>query len=188
MNTLHLAFLPLVFLALMSPEVPADPQAAGPGAGARKLRDSVYVGSTGQKWKRDYGILAGTCDAAAVGTLLGGGGAAVATRVSQDVDRPVAVIVGTALGALVGANVGANFDSGDRGCMGHTLELAGERETVAWANARTGVRYQVTPTRNFKDRNPPCREFTTLISSGKRTNALMGIACRNGAGEWIIRS
>ncbi|HEX6005968.1 MAG TPA: RT0821/Lpp0805 family surface protein [Burkholderiales bacterium] len=183
MNTLNLALLPFVFFALMSPAVPADPQAPG----ARKLHDSAYVGYTGAKWKRDYGILAGTCDATAVGALLGRG-AAVATRVSHSSDPPVAVIVGTALGALVGANVDANFDSGDRGCMGHTLELAGERETVAWSNARTGVRYQVTPTRNFKDRSKPCREFTTLISSGKRTNALMGVACRGGAGEWTIRS
>jgi surface antigen len=108
--------------------------------------------------------------------------------VSNERDRPVAVIVGTVLGAVIGAKIGAEVDAGDRGCMGHALELAGEKRTVAWTNQATGVSYQLTPTRNFQQGGQPCREFTTLVSNARKKDVVTGVACRGGNGDWVFRS
>jgi surface antigen len=124
-----------------------------------------------------------------VGAVVGGiiGGVA-GSRVGSDEDRPVAIILGTALGALVGRAIGKEIDESDRACMGHALELAGERNTVAWTNKATGVSYRLTPSGSFKDGNMPCRRFTTVIASGARKESVKGAACRRGSGEWQFRS
>jgi surface antigen len=188
MKSLRLAVLALVSLTVSIP-APADPPPWAPAHGWRKKHDPNYVGYTGKKWNHDYGILQGRCNSAAVGAVLGGVvGGVVGSKVSNDRNRPVAIVVGAALGTLIGSNVGAQFDNGDRGCMGHALELAGENETVAWSNPATGVVYQLTPTRNFTDASRPCRGFTTLVSQGRRKSMVMGVACRSGNGEWSVRS
>ena len=110
------------------------------------------------------------------------------------------------LGAVIGSKIGAEIDNGDRGCMGHALELAGERKPVKWTNNRTGVAYVLTPTRNFGDPKNPCREFTTVaIPGGKEKGhegkgkgkgkgarageaSIKGVACRKGTGEWEFRT
>jgi surface antigen len=71
--------------------------------------------------------------------------------------------------------------------MGHALELAGERATVAWTSG-TGARYELTPTRNVGDKANPCREFVTRVSNGKVSDAVKGVACRRGTGEWVFKS
>ena len=180
------ALVSLTFIPIPSP---ADPPPWAPAHGWRKKNDPNYVGYTGKKWERDYGVLEGTCNTAAVGAVLGGAvGGVVGSRVSNDRDRPVAVVLGTVIGAVIGAKVGADIDAGDRGCMGHALELAGERQTVAWTNKATGVSYQLTPTRNFREGSQPCREFTTLVSTGKKKDVVNGVACRSGNGDWNFRS
>jgi len=185
-NVAVVALLSLIFVPTPSP---ADPPPWAPAHGWRKKNDPNYIGYTGKKWDQDYGVLEGTCNTAAVGAVLGGAvGGVVGSRVSNQRNRPVAVVVGTVLGAVIGAKIGAKIDDGDRGCMGHALELAGEQKTVAWTNEATGVNYRLTPTRNFKDGNSPCREFTTLVFTGKKKDAVNGIACRGGNGEWTIRS
>ena len=88
--------------------------------------------------------------------------------------------------------------------MGHAFELAAEQKTVAWTNRATGVSYRLTPTRNFGDQRNPCREFTTMVSSGGKSKhegkgkgkgkgassgetAIKGVACRKANGEWDVR-
>ncbi|MDF3010449.1 MAG: uncharacterized protein K0S03_1245 [Burkholderiales bacterium] len=88
---------------------------------------------------------------------------------------------------MIGAKIGQTIDDGDRGCMGHALELAGERKTVVWTNKMTGVTYRMTPTRNFKQGNEACREFTTAVSAGKKRDSVKGVACRSGEGEWVFK-
>jgi surface antigen len=160
MKKMHVAMAALVSLSFVPVPSPADPPPWAPAHGWRKKNDPNYVGYTGKKWERDYGILEGTCNAAAVGTVLG---------------------------AVIGAKVGAKIDEGDRGCMGHALELAGEQKTVVWTNEATGVNYRLTPTRNFQEGKLPCREFTTLVSTGKKNDTVKGVACRRGGGDWEIR-
>ena len=184
MKTSQFALAVLVSLAFIPVPAPADPPPWAPAHGWRKKNDPNYVGYTGKKWQKDYGVLEGRCNTAAVGAVLGGAvGGAVGSRVSNDRDRPVAIVVGTVIGAVIGARVGASIDESDRGCMGHALELAGENKTVVWTNKATGANYRLTPTRNFQDGKLPCREFTTVVSSGKKKDSVKGVACRRGNGE-----
>jgi len=203
----------LVFAALTALSVPvlADPPPWAPAHGWRKKNDPNYVGYTGKKWDNDYGILEGTCDAAKVGTVLGGVvGGAVGSQVAKDSpNRPVAIVVGTVLGAVIGNKIGAEIGEGDRGCMGHALELSGEQKAVKWTNPQTGVNFTLTPTKNFGDRQNPCREFTAVAVGGSNSSEdeghskgkgkgkakgrakkaqYNGTACRKGNGEWVIKS
>ena len=147
------------------------------------------MGCTGRKREQDYGVVEGRCDTDKVGAVLGGvAGGVIGSKVGSSDNRQVAIVVGTVIGAVIGAKVGRTLDESDRACMGHALELAGERKTVVWTNAGTGVRYELTPTRNLGDRKNPCREFTTKVSSGKRADVVKGVACRQGAGDWVFRS
>jgi surface antigen len=176
-------------LSLAPVPSPAEPPPHAKAHGWRKKNDPTYVGYTGKKWQRDYGVAEGRCNTAAVGAVVGGViGGAVGARVSSDQDRPVAVILGAALGAVVGRAIGKELDAADRGCMGHALELAGERKTVAWTNAASGVSYRLTPTGSFKDGNAPCRRFTTVLTAGGRKDTVKGAACRQGNGEWLFKS
>ena len=166
----------------------AEPPPWAPAHGWRKKNDPNYVGYTGRKWEKDYGVIDGQCDATAVGAVVGGAiGGVVGSRASKE-NRPVAILVGTVIGAAIGAKIGRQIDETDRACMGHALELAGENKSVRWKNNATGVTYQLTPTRNVGDRKSPCREFTTEMSVGSRKDSVSGVACRRGAGDWTFKS
>jgi surface antigen len=180
------AFVSLSLLPLPSP---AEPPPHAKAHGWRKKNDQTYVGFTGKKWPRDYGVAEGHCNTAAVGAVVGGAlGGAVGAGVSGPEDRPVAIILGTVIGAVVGHTIGKEMDAADRGCMGHALELASVRQTVQWTNPSTGVSYRLTPTGVFKDGALTCRRFTTVLASGKRKESVKGAACRQGTGEWVFRS
>lgn len=182
------ALVALVSLSLVALPSPAQPPDHAKAHGWRKKNDPNYVGYTGKKWEKDYGVIAGRCNSAQVGAVLGGAtGAVIGSRVSDKQDRPVAIILGTTIGAVIGAKIGQTIDEGDRGCMGHALELAGEKKTVAWTNKTTGVTYRLTPTRNFKQGDEACREFTTAVSRGKKKDSVKGVACRGKDGDWMFK-
>ena len=188
MNTKQFAKAALLALVLAPIAAPAEPPPWAPAHGWRKKNDPNYVGYTGKKWEKDYGVLEGSCNTQAVGAVVGGVvGGAVGSRVGKGEDRPVAILVGGVLGAVIGAKIGRAIDDSDRACMGHALELAGEKSTVVWKNT-AGVRYELTPTRNVGDKANPCREFTTKVSSGRVSDAVKGVACRRGNGEWVFKS
>jgi surface antigen len=178
-------------LSLVPVPSPADPPPWAPAHGWRKKNDPTYVGYTGKKWGKDYGVLEGRCNTAQVGSVVGGVvGGAVGSQVGNGSSRTIAILVGTAVGAVIGAKIGQEIDAVDRACMGHALELTGERKTVVWTNR--DVTYRMTPTRNYPDRANPCREFTTVATVGKkkhaREQAVTGVACRQPNGDWIIRT
>lgn len=176
----------LVLAALPFP-APADPPPWAPAHGWRKKHDPYYVGYTGHKWEKDYGILNGRCNAQAVGAVLGGAaGGIIGAQVGKGDTRTIAIIAGAAIGAVLGVRIGRDIDAADQGCFGHALELAGERRTVAWTNAGTGVAYRLTPTANLQRGNQPCREFVTEMSSGKKKDRAKGVACRTGDGVWEV--
>jgi surface antigen len=211
MKKIHAVLVLFVSLTFLPVPSPADPPPWAPAHGWRKKNDPNYVGYTGKKWERDYGVLEGTCNTAAVGAVLGGAvGGAVGSEVGKGANRPVAIVVGTVLGAVIGAKIGAQIDNGDRGCFGHALELGAEQKTVVWSNAATGVSYRLTPTRNFGDQRNPCREFNAVATAGggdkhegkgkgkgkgkgnkhagEGETAIKGVACRQGNGEWVIKT
>jgi surface antigen len=188
MTSCRSVLVSLVCLGLAAP-VLADPPPWAPAHGWRKKNDPNYVGYTGKRWERDYGILDGRCNTAAVGAVLGGvAGAVVGSRASDAEDRPVAIILGSAIGAVIGAKIGEQIDAADRACMGHALELAGEKKTVVWTNKSRGVTYRLTPTRNVGTRQQPCREFKTVVSTVKKRDVINGVACRRGNGDWVFRT
>lgn len=188
MKKLHAVAGAFVALSLLPVPSPAEPPPHAKAHGWRKKNDPNYVGYTGKKWEKDYGVIEGRCNTAAVGAALGGVvGGAIGSRTDPE-DRPVAVILGTVIGAVIGAKIGQTMDDRDRACMGHALELAGEKRTVVWTNSATGVTYRLTPTRNYRDVNRPCREFTTLVSTAQKKESVKGVACRRGNGEWEFRA
>lgn len=178
----------LVAVCIAAPVV-AQPPPHAKAHGWRKKNDPNYVGYTGKKWEKDFGVIDGHCDAAAAGAVIGGViGGAVGARTTEGQNRPVAILVGTVIGAVIGAKIGRQIDQSDRACMGHALELAGENKSVTWKNSATGVTYLLTPTRNIADRKNPCREFTTTMTVGNRKESMDGVACRRGAGDWVFKS
>lgn len=209
MKRVSFGLIALLSLSFVPVPAPADPPPWAPAHGWRKKNDPNYVGYTGKKWDNDYGVLEGTCDAAKVGTVLGGAvGGVIGSQVAKDSpNRPVAILVGTVLGAVIGNKIGADIGAGDRGCIGHALELAGEQKPVKWTNPQTGVSFVLTPTRNFGDQRNPCREFKAVAvgggedeerhgkgkgrgkgKGGARKAQFNGTACRQGSGEWVIKN
>src|SRR5437762_7317983 len=125
----------LISLGFVPVPAPADPPPWAPAHGWRKKNDPNYVGYTGKQWAKDYGVLEGKCNTAAVGAVLGGAvGGVVGSQVVKGENRPVAIVLGTVLGAVIGSKIGAEVDNSDRGCFGHALELGAEQKTVSWTN------------------------------------------------------
>lgn len=179
------------FVAALSLALPsatwADPPSHAPAHGWRKKHDPYYMGYTGKKWPQDYGIIEGSCNRTAIGAVLGGAvGGAVGSTIGKGDGRTVAIIVGTVLGAAIGAKIGKDMDQTDRACIGHALELGGDKHRVAWTNEETGVRYLVTPLRGFEQNGQQCREFTTKTTYKGKTIEEKSKACRAGEGEWRL--
>lgn len=188
MKKLPVAVAALVALTFVPVPAPAEPPPWAKAHGWRKKNDPNYVGYTGKKWEKDYGVIEGHCDTDKIGAVLGAVvGGAVGSRVGDKESRPVAILVGGVLGAVIGAKIGRAIDDADRACMGHALELAGEHKTVKWTG-KNGVRYELTPTRNLGDQKTPCREFITKVSSGRTAESVKSVACRRGNGDWALKT
>jgi surface antigen len=189
MRILQVSAVAVLALALVPVPSPAQPPEHAKAHGWRKKNDPNYIGYTGKKWEKDYGVVEGRCNSAAVGAAIGGvAGGVIGGQVSDKDNRPVAIILGTAIGAIIGHKIGQEVENGDRGCMGHALELAGEKKTVVWTNKTTGVTYRMTPTRGFKENGLSCREFVTRLSAGQKKDSVKGVACRRGNGDWDYRT
>lgn len=121
----------------------ADPPAHAPAHGWRKKHDPYYVGYSGHRWEDDYEISSGRCNREEIGAVIGGvAGGVIGSRVGErHGDRTVATIIGAAVGALIGAKIGRELDEGDRGCVGHALEIARPGQHVRWQNG--GLRYDL---------------------------------------------
>jgi surface antigen len=190
MKATHLALVALVSIALIPVPSPAEPPPHAKAYGWRKKNDPNYVGYTGKRWDKDYGVVGGRCNTGEVGAVLGGAvGGVIGSRADKE-DRAVAIILGTAIGAVIGSKIGQSIDEADRACMGHSLELAARKDTVVWTNSATGVTYHMTPTRNFQEGKQHCREFTTELhaSKGNRHETITGVACRKPGGAWELRA
>jgi surface antigen len=179
----------LAALVAVPPAVLADPPPHAPAHGWRKKHDPDYVGYTGRKWDKDYGVVTGRCNREAVGAVIGGvAGGAIGSTIGKGDGRAVAIVVGSVLGAVIGAKIGRDLDEADRGCIGHALELAPDGKPVTWVNAQTGASYAVKPTRGFKQNGASCREFDTVITLKGRSETVKDRACRSGDGTWQIVS
>jgi surface antigen len=161
----------------------ADPPGWAPAHGKRK-RGEEYTGYNGKKWKRDYGVLEGRCNREAVGAVVGAAvGGAIGSQVGERDNRPIAIVIGTIAGAAIGAQIGRELDEADRACMGHALELAGDRKRVTWKAADGRTTYLLTPVRGF---DTGCREFDLRITSATRKETTRARACPAGDGNWRV--
>jgi surface antigen len=164
----------------------ADPPPWAPAHGKRK-KGEQYTGYNGNKWQRDYGVLEGRCNREAVGAVLGGiAGGAIGSQVGKDENRQIAVVLGTVAGAVIGAQIGRDMDETDRACIGHALELAGNKKRVTWKGADGGATYLLTPLRGFEQNGAHCREFDLRVTSGKNKETSRAKACPAGDGNWRI--
>jgi surface antigen len=185
----------LATIALSLPAA-ADPPDHAPAHGWRNRHrgdddrrdyDRRYEGYEGQRWDRDYAVMSGRCDRHAVATAIGGVvGGVVGARVAEPENRLIATIVGAAVGALIGNRVGRELDDADRGCFGHSLELARPGRVVVWTNDATHVRYELLPGANRVRRGVMCREFTMTSFYGRERVSRSGIACRSQVGRWEV--
>ena len=106
-----------------------DPPPWAPAHGKRKQGDP-YTGYTGKKWDKHYGVINGRCNREAVGAVIGAAaGGAVGSQIGKGENRQIAILVGTVAGAAIGAKVGRGLDQTDRACIGHALELVGDKKS-----------------------------------------------------------
>jgi len=179
------AVLAAVIWALIAP-VPStfgDPPALSSAHDWLAKRDPFYLGYTGKKWDRDYGVVDGRCSRQAIAAALGSAtGGANGSRAGQGESRQVATTVGT----VFAANTGRDMDEKDRACLGYALELGGLERGVAWTNADNGLAYRVIPLGGFTDNGRSCREFVTRVSASGRDETVRHRACSTGDGVWQI--
>lgn len=170
---------------LTSPTALSDPPDHAKAHGWRKKHDPRYVGYTGRSWERDYGVLEGDCNRKEIGTVLGAVvGGAIGSQVGNGDGRTVAIIVGSVLGAVIGREIGRDLDDGDRGCIGHALELGEAGKGIRWINERTKVAYLVTPLALKAKDAKNCRRFSIKATLGQKAQTSNGIACRDAGGMW----
>jgi len=163
-----------------------DPPPWAPAHGKRKQGDP-YTGYTGKKWDKHYGVVNGRCNREAVGAVIGAvAGGAVGSQVGKGENRQIAILVGTVAGAVIGAKIGRDIDQTDRACIGHALELAGDKKRVSWKSANERTTYRLTPLRGFDQNGVNCREFDLRVTSGDRKETSRAKACPGGDGTWRI--
>jgi len=170
-------------ILLASTAALADPPDHAKAHGWRKKHDAQYVGYTGRTWENDYGIVEGSCHRKEIGTVLGAVvGGAVGSQIGDGSGRTVAIIVGSVLGAVIGREIGSDLDEGDRGCVGHALELGKAGQRVRWQNETTGVTYVITPVDTSA--GDSCRSYKLTASRAGKSRTSDGRACRTGDGTW----
>lgn len=175
-------------LLLTLPEpVLADPPPWAPAHGWRRKQADQYVGYTGSRWERDYGIIGGRCDRQAIGAAAGAVvGGVIGSQVGEGDHRGVATVIGAVIGSVIGARVAASIDESDRACIGHSLELAGNNTPVNWVNPATRVSYVLTPVGGYKQDGRVCREFTLRASKGRDKDSGRAFACQMRDGTWQL--
>jgi surface antigen len=121
---------------------------------------------------------------AAVGAAGGGG------------KNAVAIGAGAALGGigglLMGSAAGQSMDRADRMYAQQSWNQAMRSpvgEPIVWENQATGNSGQTVATRQgtLASSGTTCREYTTKIKVGSKSETLVGTACQNGDGTWSER-
>jgi len=123
-----------------------------------------------------------TLGGAIVGALLGGLGG---SQIGSGSGRTAAIVGGIAAGAVIGGSVGNSMESNDEARVQNTLETGRTGDTVIWRNQDTGNRYEVTPTRTYRNADRrDCREYSSWVFLGGYEEQVTGTACRMPDGSW----
>lgn len=154
----------------------------------REVRRTVYVSrpvhnhaSHRHVNRTELGV-SSSLGGAIIGALLGGLGG---SQIGSGSGRTAAIIGGIAAGAVIGGSVGDSMESNDEARVQNTLESGRTGETVIWRNQDTGNRYEVTPTRTYRNaERRDCREYTSWVFLGGYEEQITGTACRMPDGTW----
>ncbi len=191
----------LLALSVMSVGAAHGQSGASPGSandpphryGWPMRTSGTYVGWSGARWSRDYGVASGRCnrrDIAAI-VLVPDGRGNLNPSVAIGYSRNVGTLRGASVGTLLGANYGADFDDQDRDCMGHALEIGKPGRSVSWLNPVSRISFAITPGKEHRSRQLSpglkCREYIITIGvAGSAPASRPGVACQSEPGLWII--
>lgn len=135
--------------------------------------------STGQQ----NGKLGGAAAGGALGAIIG-----------NAVDCKGCALIGGLMGAVaggyVGGEIGKRMDAQDAARMNNTINTTPTGQTIAWSNPDTGIRYDVTPTRTYREPRSAdfCREVTIgQAEVGGKRQEVYGTACRKPDGSWKMK-
>lgn len=145
-------------------------------------REPVIV-SRGASYACDRSLLTG--NKTLMSQILGGaGGAVVGAQFGKGTGKLAATAGGALLGFLVGTEIGQSLDAADAACAHESLEYAQTGQPVVWRNPDAGTQYTMVPTRTYENSGTYCREYTTRVQVGGRTQQGYGTACRQPDGSW----
>lgn len=120
-----------------------------------------------------------------IGGLLGG---ALGSQIGGGDGRTAAIIAGTLAGAAIGGSIGRTMDDVDRANTASALETVRTGVSTRWRNPDSGNSYSVTPTRTYESSAGPCREYTIDAVIAGREEKVVGIACRERDGSWVVQN
>jgi surface antigen len=179
-------FILLFIASIWLVEAAAAPPSHAPAHGWRKKHDPYYVGYSGTKWERDYGIIAGRCNHEELATVLGGiVGGTVGSRVNTE-NRTVAILLGTIAGGIIGNRIGHALDAADESCIAHALEVGEAGHTITWRNETANIDYSLSLREPNEGR---CRGFALFEVDTKQRKRLLreGTACHSNVGVWNVQ-
>ena len=114
-----------------------------------------------------------------VGSAAGGTGSTI-----------LGVGIGALAGGLIGGAIGRDLDQRDREYMDQRAQYALEQgvsgQQYDWRNPDNDHYGYVVPQRAYQTSSGPCREFTTRVYVGGRSEEAYGTACRQPDGSWRI--
>jgi len=128
------------------------------------------------------------------GTVAGGAiGALIGSTIGDGRGAIVATAVGAVGGALIGSNIGKRLDSNDKYAMNKAtysaLENSKANTKTQWKNPDSGNAGSVTPTSTIEMADGSfCREYTSMVEVGGKSETAYGTACRQDDGSWQIAS
>jgi len=128
------------------------------------------------------------------GTVAGGAlGALIGSTVGDGRGQVWATAVGAVGGALVGSNIGKRLDSRDHQVMRKAtysaLEKTKSDTKTTWRNPDSGNSGSVVPTNTVEMADGSfCREYTSMVEVGGKSETAYGRACRQVDGSWKIAS
>lgn len=174
------------------------------GTAAEAQTTGGLVGFGGQRWQTDYGVRAGRCDRGAILIQSTGQRDIVAEHQQHLKNRTVGIIGGAQSGMLLSTQgagrYGSRFDTADRACLGHVLELGTVGREVSWVNAGTQLAYVValeagkveSPAGGSRCRvllltSVPARGWSGAGAGNALKNAERLIACQSSPGVWAFK-
>ena len=121
----------------------------------------------------------------AVGGIIGG---VLGAQMGKGDGQLAATAVGTLLGAVLGVHLLGDGGAMGKYCTADTLDRAPDSQIVTWRNPISDAHYAVTPIRTTAADGRTCRDYTTTVILGGRTEQTHGTACRRPAGSWVTGS